>query len=61
MIIKATLDINHNVHMLFIMGSHLFLQSFYMITFYGGDHIEFSIKQFPDMIHEHIDALINYK
>ena len=32
-----------------------------MITFYGGDHIEFSIKQFPDMIHDYIDALINYK
>ncbi len=34
-------------------------KSFFLITFFG-DHIEFVVKQFPEMIHEHIDALINY-
>ncbi len=34
-------------------------KNFYLITFFG-DHIEFVSKQFPEMIHEHIDALINY-
>ena len=34
-------------------------KTFYLITFFG-DHIEFVVKQFPEMIHEHIDALINY-
>ena len=33
---------------------------FYLITFYGGDHVEFTVRDFPEMIHEHIDALINY-
>lgn len=35
-------------------------KSFYLVTFYGGSHIEFSVREFPDMINEHINALINY-
>ena len=27
-------------------------RSFYLITFYGGDHVEFTVKDFPEMIHE---------
>ncbi|TRY74577.1 hypothetical protein TCAL_04599 [Tigriopus californicus] len=34
-------------------------RSFFLINFYG-DHIEFTVKDFPSLIHEHVDALMHY-
>jgi len=35
-------------------------RNFYVITFHGGDNIEFSVHHFPSSISEHVEGLTNF-